>query len=204
MKIGVVRITKPKKPNFKYIHCTFTLFYTLITVFFLIAPIVCINYEIIFQSGLAGYTILLTGIMLSATMIGNETIMTRGIFYIYSIHLFSIIFLSFASAFSLSYYIWNDANILLSCSDQPHRNESVSLQSITSNERAIHSTILAEDQEFQVARAAKICRNEQGFATLLLVLIIITIILNIITILTYAWIKSWMRCLVPTVFPICG
>lgn len=168
------------------------MFYTLITAFFIIAPVVCINYEIVFQSGLVHFTVGLTFIMLITTMIGDECSITRGKFYILHRVSLSIIVCAALSIAFLSWYLWNTIDILSHCSK------------VTQEGDALSSHKLTVDQQFNVDRAAKVCRNEHGFAILLLCLLIGTIVLNILTIIVYTWLRSWTRRLCPDMTPICG
>ena len=299
-------------PNIRWIHASFTGIYVLFAAFFLIAPIVFINYEIIFQSGLLGFLIGIAFLMLSCVMVGKEICLARGQFFILHRHLIAIIFCAVAAAIFTFFYIWNVANILSMCSQfdanmsatmasqteirisyttpfhgilrrqslrlrydaeekrlirsqsgapeipeslktesfryetrrmqykETYRRLLQTLKTIEEVERMgmeasiadeqemqfymlqneivmlmeeqsrryeemssyaiksvvpLHTTSIEEDEQFQEDRAAKICRNEQGFGIFLLVILILAEILYILTIAVYAWIKSWTNCI---------
>ena len=219
MRLQPVKPFRPKA-NVRGVHATFTALYLLFGAFFLGAPILFINYEIIFQSGLFGFSLGIGFMMFSITLIGKEICYTRGEFHILARHIWAIVFCAAASIFTLAYYLWNVLNILLLC-PTPHKpdvnstavfgGESLksahyqSLMLIASLDKATDVTSLTEDQAFQLARAAKICRNERGFAMVLLIIIIVTIILNLITIFVYLWLKRKLRrCLPPPQLLQCG
>ena len=185
------------------IHRVFRTLYAFAAIPFLVGAIVCVNFEIIFQSGLGSFTVGIAFLMFSTLIIGKEICLTRGEFYIIGRHIWSIIF---AAAFSIAYlafYIWNIVNILLLCpKPHPHHNRTdvtlvtahtESLMSIASIDKATEVTSLTEDQAFQLARAAKICRNEQGFAMAMLIFLIVVVILNFITIWVYLWLKGKLK-----------
>lgn len=173
-------------PNIRRIHATFTAIYAILAGFFLVAPILFINYELIFQSGLLGFFILTAGWMLSATIWGKELCFCHGEFYLLNRFFFSIFTCSALGFLFTLYYVYNVANILSMC-DQP---DTITTTCILPN-----ATNAEKDAQFEVDRAAKICRNEQGFGVFLLVTLIIVEILYLITIVVYAWIKSWTSCL---------
>ena len=178
-------------PNIRRVHASFTAIYAILAGFFLVAPIIFINYELIFQSGLLGFFILTAGWMLAATIWGKELCFCHGEFYILERFLISIIACSVFGFVFTFYYLYNVANILSMC-DQFDTTTHIS-------STVVHvATILTnaeKDDQFQIDRAAKICRNEQGFGIFLLVILILVEILFLLTIAVYAWLKSWTNCL---------
>jgi len=201
------------KINVKGIHSVFTGLYTLVAAFFLGVGTIGVGFEIAFQCSLMSFAIGVAFLMFSVTMIGKEICLTRGEFYILARHIIGIVFCAFACIFFSTYYIWNIVNILLLCPHaQPHPNTTTlsvashtqNLLSIAQLDKALQPTSLTEDQAFQLARAAKICRNEKGFALLMLLVVVLTDILNVITIFVYLWLRRKLRrpckpCVVPLV-----
>lgn len=172
-------------PNIRAIHGTFTTIYAVVAGFFLAAPIIFINYELIFQSGLLGFLILVSGLMFAATIWANELCLCHGEYYILNRFLIAILFCCAAGFIFNFYYTYNVINILSMCSAED-----------TSSSRLHIMVVLSEkDDQFQLDRVAKICRNEQGFGIFLAVTLILIEILFLLTIAVYAWLKSWHNCL---------
>lgn len=92
------------------------------------------------------------------------------------------------------YMLQNEIEMLLEEASRPYDAGSGYSQK---NVIPLHTTTVEEDEQFQEDRAAKICRNEQGFGIFLLVLLIICEILYVTTIAVYAWLKSWMPSICP-------
>jgi hypothetical protein len=283
--------------NVRGIHSLFTAIYTILGAFFLGAPIIFINYEVIFQSGLMGFFIVVGALMISIVMIGKELCRQLGEFAVLRRHTITIAAAALFSILFSFWWLWNIINILSMCDDfaapnttgsggasvqllvyytapyegimrqqvltrkygydekhglleaqqvsnatnrrlrqtQSYRytaqrarlhaqrreilralsqeNEQESHFSLLENEiimlfeeekrevdertsysvksvTPIHVTTAEEDAQFQELRARKICRNEQGFAIFLAILIIITMILNLITIGVYTWLRT--------------
>ena len=297
-------------PNIRRIHSTFTAIFAILSAFFIALPVIWVNYELSFQSGLLMFFIIITALMLSCVMWGKELCLCRGEFAILTRHIVSILFCCLAGAFFTFFYIWNVANILSMCpqfvvntsvtldeqteigislsylapdrgimkhqslhirynqaqqclvrdqTDEPEEPEELTIETFrydkremqyrekhrkwleaitertriqeeggekteelqfymlqqeikmlldekakfqekssgftTQNTIPMHITSLEEDQQFQVDRAAKICRNEKGFGIFLLVILIIAEILYLITFIVYLWLWSWLSCL---------
>lgn len=310
MKVKTSRSLR-KAPHVYGIHKTFTAIYVILAAAFLIAPIVLIRYELIFQSGLLGFFIGIAFLMLSATICSKELCRCHGEFYIIDAHVISIIFCCCCAAFCTAYYIDNVATILSMC-PQFDVNSDVSLESQTelnitvsymAPERGmlrrqslnlkynteekclvrnhqnmpgeetlgslniesfryeaarlrylekhrewlrtlntedeeettktdelqfymlrneirmlieetarpyegangfstrsvvpLQTTSLQQDEQFELDRAAKICRNEKGLAVFLLGILIFCEILYAVTIGVYAWLGSWTTTLCP-------
>lgn len=192
------------KVNIRGLHGTLSAMYIIIGGFFLGAPIICINYEFIFQAGLAGWMPFLAAWMLSMTIIGKEICLTRGEFHVLARHIFMIMFAAAAFIFATSYWVFNIVDTLMQCPSFHLNNteaftaqHSESVLSIASSERAALPTSLTEDQAFHRLRAAKCCRNEQGFGIALLILLLITDIICLITIFVYWWIYRKLLCMFP-------
>lgn len=176
-------------PNIRAIHGTFTTIYAIVAGFFLAAPIIFINYELIFESGLLGFLILTTGLMFAATIWANELCVCHGEYYILNRFLIAIIFCcGFGLIFNF-YYTYNVINVLSMC-DATSSSSSMHMMAIPPT-----TTNAEKDDQFQVDRVAKICRNEQGFGIFLAVTLILIDILFLLTIAVYAWLKSWHNCL---------
>jgi hypothetical protein len=184
----------------------FAAIYIIIAAFFLSAPVFFINYELIFESGLVGWTVGIAFLLTSVTIIGNEYCLTRGEFIILTRHVIMINFASFASIVYLClWYIWNIIDRLLKCAEMDvnmtdpfGRGHGIGG---AGERRPIEtrkpSPSLSEDEYFHSLRDAKICRNEQGFGVFLLVLLIIVVIINFVTIIVYSWLWRKIRCLPP-------
>jgi hypothetical protein len=261
------RGTRKKYYNVRPLHTLLATIYTAIAVFWLGAPIICVNYEAIFQSGLLGFFIGVAFLFLTATIVGKEAIRngTRRDFMLTYRHAISIILCASAAIFFSSFYIWNLTQALRKCdsfgSDSSGNESSVevlvmhrvnqrlrvlsvryerindettplirkkrsdelpwqaekvttitpysqleaevnhlivlneqrysSKKQITSTiNDAIETTSRAEDVLFNELRARKICRNEQGFAISLVVLLIVMDLLNMATIGFHIWILT--------------
>ena len=138
---------------------------------------------------------------------GKEICLTRGQFYLLNRHIILLVFSAGAHILVSAYYLWNLIKILLLCGN--FENDAVSqhtesLLSIASLEKSVQTTSLTEDQDFQLARSAKICRNEYGFTMFLVILLIIADLLCLVTIFVYIWIRCKLRCLYPCLVPHCG
>ncbi len=175
-------------PNIRGIHATFTGIYLILSGFWLAAPIIFIYYESIFLSGLLGWLLIVGAFMVSANLWGKEFCVCTGEYYLLNRFFISIIACCFFGFATTVYYIFDLVNILTMCPDL-NANVTVSISS------AIRIATVDQDQQFQLDRAAKICRNEYGFALFLVVLLILIEVLYLITIGVYAWLKSWTNCL---------
>lgn len=207
--------TRRTKLNIRSIHATFSAFYIVIGGILAVAPIICVNYEAIFQSGLTVFMVGMAYLMVSMTMIGKEVCLTRGEFYLLNRHIILLVFSAGAHILASAYYLWNLIKILLLCPTFHNPNNgslpesmsitshSASLLSIAGVDRAVKTTTISEDQAFQIARAAKICRNEYGFAMCLTILLLLADIICLVTIFVYLWIKRKIRCLYPNLVPRC-
>lgn len=261
------RGSREKYYNIRPLHRLLATIYSVIAIFWLGAPIICINYESIFQSGLIGFFLGATFLFLSATIVSKEAIRngTRRDFMLTYRHAIGIILCAGAAIFFSSFYISNLTQTLSKCDSflsdssgnessveilvmhrveerlrvlyakyervddsgetpgiarRKKRSDELPLQQqqqqpysqlesevnhlITLNERryspksqitpaaneAIETTSRAEDILFNELRARKICRNEQGFAISLLILLIVMDLLNVATIGFHIWILT--------------
>lgn len=264
------RGSRQKYYNIRPLHRLLATIYSAITVFWLGAPIICKNYESIFQSGLLGFFLGATFLFLSATTASKEANRnrTRRDFMLTYRHAIGIILCAGLALYTSYFYISNLTQMLYKCNSfvshsngnessveilvmhrieerlrvlyakyeridngnetpgiarrkkrsdepplqkqQPQQQQPYSqLESevnhlITLNERryspksqitpaaneAIETTSRAEDILFNELRARKICRNEQGFAISLLILLIVMDLLNVATIGFHIWILT--------------
>lgn len=178
-------------PNIRAIHGTFTTIYAILAGFFLAAPIIFVNYELIFQSGLLGFLILTAGFMFAATIWAKELCVCHGEYYILNRFIIAIIFCCVGGFIFNFYYMYNVIDILSMCGTiNDNEGTSFHLMAVTTSSE--------KDDQFQVDRNAKICRNEQGFGMFLAVTLILVQILFLLTVAVYMWLKSWANCLCPT------
>lgn len=176
-------------PNIRAIHGTFTTIYAVVAGFFLAAPIIFINYELIFQSGLLGFLILTSAMMFAATIWANELCVCHGEYYLLNRFLIAILFSCAAGIIFNFYYTYNVINILSMCGGGDETTTS------SLHKMSVPTTNQEKDDQFQLDRVAKICRNEQGFGIFLAVTLILIEILFLLTICVYAWLRSWHTCL---------
>ena len=111
------RGSREKYYNIRPLHRLLATIYTIIAIFWLGAPIICINYESIFQSGLLGFFLGATFLFLSATIVSKEAIRngTRRDFMLTYRHAIGIILCAGATIFFSSFYIWNLTQALGKC-----------------------------------------------------------------------------------------
>lgn len=167
--------------DIRRLHGTFTTIYTIIAAFWIGAPIFFVNYEAIFQSGLTNFFVATSILMLSSTIVGKEAIRnnTKREFMLTYRHTIGIIFFATAAIFASAFYIWNLITMLSKC-DTVQTNTTIVSETIS----------YTEDERFQDLRARKICRNEQGFAIGLSVLLLVMDLLNLAAIGFYLWVRS--------------
>lgn len=191
-------IIRRKGTNIKAVHSTFTAIYVILAAFILSAPVWFINYELIFESGLLGFTVGIAFLLVSITIVGKELCHTRGEFVILGRHVILINFAAFASMVYIGlWYLWNTINTLRQCSEIQVNMTDPFVSALRVASATVHTTSLSEDQDFQALRVAKICRNEQGFGIFLLVLLVIIMVINLVTIIVYSWLWRKIRALSP-------
>lgn len=119
-----------KAPNVKDILTTFATIYTILGMVFIFGPLAFIRYEIIFQSGLMGYLLVIMTILLSCRIVAKELCVCHGEYYILNRHMTGIIWGCLFAAFFTAFYIWNVSTVLMMC-PQFEVNASATLEAQT-------------------------------------------------------------------------